>query len=144
MTGPVRLARTDGGTEAFVEVIRCVTRSLRSVSSFVSGPLTAPSASTGSVLPPAYSACMRRQLCDEHVAAMNQATHLEDAMLRRISKRRLLRIEADILLLDKRLAELVSADPRLANRYQLLISMPGVGPTLAYTLPRHVAGTRPD
>ena len=77
---------------------------------------------------------MRRQLCDEHVAAMNQATHLEDAMLRRISKRRLLRIEADILLLDKRLAELVAADPRLANRYQLLISMPGVGPTLAYTL----------
>jgi len=44
---------------------------------------------------------MRRQLCDEHVAAMNQATHLEDAMLRRISKRRLLRIEADILLLDR-------------------------------------------
>ena len=32
---------------------------------------------------------MRRQLCDEHVAAMNQATHLEDAMLRRLSKRRL-------------------------------------------------------
>ena len=77
---------------------------------------------------------MRRQLSDEHVAAMNQATHLEDAMLRRISKRRLLRIEADILLLDKRLAELVAADPRLAHRYQLLISMPGVGPTLAYTL----------
>ena len=77
---------------------------------------------------------MRRQLCDEHVAAMNQATHLEDAMLRRISKRRLLRIEADILLLDKRLAELVAADPRLAHRYQLLISMPGVGPTLAHTL----------
>ena len=44
----------------------------------------------------------------------------------------MLRIEADILLLDKRLAEL--ADPRLSHRYQLLISMPGVGPTLAYTL----------
>src|SRR5262249_39875276 len=26
---------------------------------------------------------MRRQLCDEHVAAENQAAHLEDAMLRR-------------------------------------------------------------
>ena len=31
---------------------------------------------------------MRRQLCDEHVAAENQAAHLEDAMLRRLSKRR--------------------------------------------------------
>ena len=31
---------------------------------------------------------MRRQLCDEHVAAENQAAHLEDAMLRRLSNRR--------------------------------------------------------
>jgi transposase len=77
---------------------------------------------------------MRRQLCDEHVAAMNQAAHLEDAILRRLSKRRLVRIEADILLLDKRLAELVAANSRLAHRYRLLTSMPGVGPTLAYTL----------
>jgi transposase len=65
---------------------------------------------------------------------MNQAAHLEDAMLRRLSKRRLVRLEADILLLDKRLSELVAADPGLAHRYRLLISMPGVGPTLAYTL----------
>jgi transposase len=36
---------------------------------------------------------MRRQLCDEHVAAENQAAHLEDAMLRRLSKRRLIRLE---------------------------------------------------
>jgi transposase len=77
---------------------------------------------------------MRRQLCDEHVAVENQAAHLEDAMLRRLSRRRLTRLEADILLLDKRLAELVAADPKLAHRYRLLISMPGVGPTLAFTL----------
>ena len=50
---------------------------------------------------------MRRQLCDEHVAAENQAAHLEDAMLRRLSKRRQTRLEADIRLLDKRLAEMV-------------------------------------
>jgi transposase len=77
---------------------------------------------------------MRRQLCDEHAAAMNQAAHLEDPMLRRLSKRRLARLEADIRLLDKRLAELVAADPRLAHRYRLLTSMRGVGPILAYTL----------
>ena len=63
-------------------------------------------------------------------------------MLRRISKRRCWN-EADILLLDKRLAELVSADPRLANRYQLLISMPASARPRLYA-PRHVAGTRPD
>jgi len=76
---------------------------------------------------------MRRQLCDEHVAVENQASHLEDAMLRRIAKRRLARIEADIRLLDKRLAELVT-EPGLARRFRRLCSMPGVGATLAYTL----------
>jgi transposase len=37
---------------------------------------------------------MRRQLCDEHVTVENQAAHLEDAMLRRLSKRRLTRLAA--------------------------------------------------
>src|SRR5262245_32290020 len=77
---------------------------------------------------------MRRQLCDEHVAAENQAAHLEDAMLRRLSKRRQTRLEADIRLLDKRMAEMVAANGALAQRYELLTSMPGVGPVLALTL----------
>src|SRR6201987_4727550 len=47
---------------------------------------------------------MRRQLCDEHVAVENQTAHLEDAMLRRLNKRRLARLAADILLLHSRLA----------------------------------------
>jgi transposase len=41
---------------------------------------------------------------------------------------------ADIALLNKRLMELVAADSALAQRYALLISMPGVGPVLAITL----------
>lgn len=77
---------------------------------------------------------MRRQLCDEHVAVINQASHLEDAMLRRIAKRRLARLQADIALLDKRLADTVAVEPSLARRYRLLVSMPGVGATLACTL----------
>src|SRR6201987_5241291 len=77
---------------------------------------------------------MRRQLCDEHVAAENQAAHLEDAMLRRLSKRRQTRLEGDIRLLDKRLAEMVAANVSLAQRYELLPSMPGVGTVLAFTL----------
>jgi transposase len=77
---------------------------------------------------------MRRQLCDEHVAVINQASHLEDAMLRRIAKRRLARLQADIALLDKRLADTVAVEPSLARRYRLLVSIPGVGATLACTL----------
>src|SRR5262249_25968313 len=68
------------------------------------------------------------------VAVENQAAHLEDAMLRRLSKRRQMRLEADIRLLDKRLAEMVAANVALAQRYDLLTSMPGVGPVLAFTL----------
>ena len=77
---------------------------------------------------------MRRQLCDEHVAVENQAAHLQDAMLRRLSKRRLVRLEADIRLLDKRLAEMVATNAAFARLYELLTSMPGVGPVLAFTL----------
>ena len=77
---------------------------------------------------------MRRQLCDEHVAVENQAAHLEDAMLRRLSKRRLTRLEADIRLLDKRLAEMVATNAAFAWLYDLLTSMPGVGAVLAFTL----------
>ena len=77
---------------------------------------------------------MRRQLCDEHVTVQNQTAHVEDAMLRRLNKRRLVRLEADIRLLDKRMAEIVAADLVLTRRYQLLVSMPGVGPVLAFTL----------
>jgi transposase len=65
---------------------------------------------------------MRRQLCDEHVAIENQAAQLEDAMLRRLAKRRLARIET------------IAAEADLARRYARLTSMPGVGPVLAFTL----------
>ena len=77
---------------------------------------------------------MRRQLCDQHVTIENQAAHVEDAILRRLNKRRLARLKADIHLLDKRMAEIVAADTILAQRYELLTSMRGVGPTLAFTL----------
>ena len=74
---------------------------------------------------------MRRQLCDEHVAVENQAAHLEDAMLRRLSKRRLTRLEADIRLIEGRLAEMVATNAAFARLYDLLTSMPGVGAVLA-------------
>ena len=76
----------------------------------------------------------RRQLGDEKVAAENASRLFEDAILRRLYRRRLMRLALDIALLDKRLAAMVSADVALAKRYRLLTSMPGVGPVLAFTL----------
>ena len=77
---------------------------------------------------------VRRQLSDAKVATENASALLEDPLLRRLNRRRIARLKADILLLDKRMAEIVAADPDLAHRYCLLASMPGVGPTLACTL----------
>ena len=76
----------------------------------------------------------RRQLSDEKVAAENASRLFEDAILRRLYRRRLMRLALDIALLDKRLAAMVSANVALAKRYRLLTSMPGVGPVLAFTL----------
>ena len=76
---------------------------------------------------------VRRQLSAEKVAAENASRLLEDAMLRRLSRRRIGRLGADDLL-DKHLVEIVGTDAALVHRYQLLTSMPGVGVVLACTL----------
>jgi transposase len=77
---------------------------------------------------------VRRQLSAEKVAAENASRLLEDAMLRRLSRRRIGRLAAELELLDERLIQIVATDAALAHRYRLLTSMPGVGPVLACTL----------
>ena len=53
---------------------------------------------------------VRRQLSDQKVAAENASRLLEDAMLQRLSRRRIAGLTADIDLLDQRLVEIVTAD----------------------------------
>lgn len=77
---------------------------------------------------------VRRQLSDEKVAAENASRLLEDAMLQRLSRRRIARLTADIDMLDERLVEIVATDAAIAQRYRLLTSMCGVGAVLACTL----------
>jgi transposase len=77
---------------------------------------------------------VRRQLSAEKVAAENASRLLEDAMLQRLSRRRIARLAADIDMLDGHLVEVVGTDAALAHRYRLLTSMPGVGTVLACTL----------
>src|SRR6266566_5087167 len=55
-------------------------------------------------------------------------------MLRRLSRRRIARLTADIDLFDKRMVEIVATDAALLHRYRLLTSMPGAGSLLACTL----------
>jgi len=77
---------------------------------------------------------VRRQLGAEKVAAENASRLLEDAMLQRLSSRRIARLAADIDMLDGHLIEVIGTDATLAHRYRLLTSMPGVGTVLACTL----------
>jgi len=77
---------------------------------------------------------VRRHLNAEKVAAANASRLLEDAMLQRLSRRRIARLAADVDMLDRHLAAIVESDAALAHRYRLLTSMPGVGPVLACTL----------
>ena len=76
----------------------------------------------------------RRQLREDQVRLTNQAGHARDPMLRRMAARRLARLKADVLLIEKRLAERVAADPALAERDRRLRSVPGVGPVCSWTL----------
>ena len=76
----------------------------------------------------------RAQLLDQLTAARNQARWHRDTVLRRLDARRAARLEADVEILDRRIAEQVAADPDLAAKNALLRSMKGVGPVLAHTL----------
>lgn len=76
----------------------------------------------------------RRQICEEIARASNQAEHAAQPLLQRMSRRRITRLQADLLLLDKAIADAVKADPELARKDQLLRSVPGVGSVFSHTL----------
>ena len=77
---------------------------------------------------------LRRQLVDARLECSNQKQLLRDRELQRLQDRRIRQIDADIDRLERRLAREIAEVPALAERYQLLVSMPGVGPVLAVTL----------
>ena len=76
----------------------------------------------------------RRQICEELTRAQNQAEHACQTIVKRLAKRRIDRLKAEILLLDKALVQAVEADDQLAHKNALLRSVPGVGPVYAHTL----------
>lgn len=76
----------------------------------------------------------RAQIREQMTLLANQARRRRDPLLRRLDARRVKALAADRDILDKRIAEIVEADPDLRDRNAILRSMPGVGPVLAHTL----------
>jgi transposase len=76
----------------------------------------------------------RRQLLDQRLVLSNQLEQVRDRGLRQMRERQIRQCNTDIERLDRRIAEAIAAVPAFAVRYELLCSMPGVGPVLAATL----------
>lgn len=76
----------------------------------------------------------RRQRAEDLVRLKNQAGHVAEPMLKRLTAARERRIAAEIVLIDKHIAAAIAADEALARTAELLVSAPGVGPVTAHTL----------
>lgn len=76
----------------------------------------------------------RRRLIEEQVRLDNAARLAGDPVLKRLGEARRRRTKLDVVLIEKRLAQLVAQSQHLAHKAQLLASVPGVGPVLVWTL----------
>lgn len=76
----------------------------------------------------------RRQLSNDKVSLTNQLEQVRDPTVKRLFAQRLRRIQADILLIGKRLAELIASHAQLAQKDRLIQSLCGAGPVLSHTL----------
>jgi len=76
----------------------------------------------------------RRQLTEDKVRLGNQLEQVRDPALRRMLSQRLRRLAAEIVLIARRLAEIVAAAPDLAAKDRLIQSFPGAGAGFSHTL----------
>ncbi|VAV86582.1 Mobile element protein [hydrothermal vent metagenome] len=75
--------------------------------------------------------CARRTLVKDRTAARNRQHNLKTGLLKRQTTRRLRQIEADIAAIDTECLVLIKGDETLVHRYDILISIPGIGQTTA-------------
>ena len=89
---------------------------------------------------PVISACLdemkelhvaRRALVKDRTAAMNRDHTRRSALLKRQAAQRLTQIERQITAIDAALRALLAADAALKARFDILVSIPGVGETTA-------------
>jgi transposase len=70
----------------------------------------------------------------EHTALANRLAASQVALLRKELKQRLKSLDGHIERLAAAIAARIAADPALARRYEILVSIPGVGPGVAANL----------
>ncbi len=75
--------------------------------------------------------CARRALVKDRTAAKNRQHNLQAGLLKRQTKQRLRQIKADIAAIDAECLGLIRGDETLGKRYDILLSIPGIGPTTA-------------
>ena len=68
------------------------------------------------------------------VACKNRIKAARQAFIQREARRRLQALLRSIARVEKRIAELITADEKLAARQAILLSIPGIGPVTAVTL----------
>ncbi len=73
----------------------------------------------------------RRALVKDRTAAMNRNHTRRSALFKRQAARRLAQIERQIAAIDAALRTFLAADPALKARFDILVSIPGVGETTA-------------
>ena len=76
----------------------------------------------------------RRALVKDRTATLNRLQMLSIQILKRHAQHRLRQIAAQIISIERELETLISTDPVLVRRHQVLKSIPGLGATTAHTL----------
>lgn len=76
----------------------------------------------------------RRSLMPDRTATLNRLKTLTIGLLQRHARHRLRQIEAQIASLDVALQTLVAEDKELFHRWEILISIPGLGPVAVHTM----------
>lgn len=76
----------------------------------------------------------REALMKDRTAALNRRGLHRLPFLQRLARQRLKAVERDIAQIDAELERLCRADPALAERFDILISVPGIAATTAITL----------
>lgn len=73
----------------------------------------------------------RRALVKDRTAAKNRAKGLRLAILSRLNRMPLARIEADLKAMDKAVLEIIEAHPELRARHEILVSIAGIAEVTA-------------
>ena len=81
---------------------------------------------------------VREALVAQIVTWKGHLESLADPAVRRVARHEIARLEALVMRIEQTIADLIAANPELAQRVKLLRSAPGVGPVTAATLIAHM------